>query len=98
MKTPIHVTATGWVYRNPKPHLRSVVAYHPSVVALGGSEILATFDLGQAVEAFDYHTAAARSVDGGRTWSLEGPLVTDPPPGTTHTIRTRRLRDGSVIG
>ena len=63
MPTTIGVSGRGWVYRNPKPHQRSVVAYHPSLVRLSGSELLATFDLGQAIEAIDYHTVAARSID-----------------------------------
>jgi sialidase-1 len=88
----------GIVYRNPKPHLRSCVAYHPSVVLLGDKEVWATFDLGQAVESLDYHTVGTRSLDEGRTWKPEGPLIESPPPRTTHTIRTRRRTDGSVVG
>ena len=98
MPLSIEVVDSGAVYRNPKPYLRNVVAYHPSVVPLSHNEILATFDLGQAVESLDYHTVASRSLDGGKTWRLESPLLRQPPPRTTHTIRTRALRDGSVVG
>lgn len=98
MREAIAVKDTGIVYRNPKPHLRSIVAYHPSLVPIGNDEFVATFDLGQAVEALDYHTVAARSVDGGNTWSLEHPLIADPPPSTTHTIRVACLSDGSLVG
>ncbi len=86
------------VYRNPSPHLRSVVAYHPSLSLLSNEEFLATFDIGQAVEAFDYHTVVARSTDRGKTWELEGPLLKDVPPLTTHSVRTSRSGDGSIIG
>ena len=98
MSPAITVEASGVVYRNPRPNLRSIVAYHPSLVPLGAGELLATFDLGETVEALDYHTVAARSRDLGATWALEGPLLAQPPPGTTHTIRTRRLRDGTLVG
>jgi BNR repeat-like domain len=98
MGNSIVATREGHVYRNPKPHLRSVVAYHPSLVLFGESEFVATFDLGQAVEALDYHTVVARSVDAGNTWNLEDPLILNPLPSTTHTIRTTRLVDGSLLG
>jgi hypothetical protein len=97
MSGKILVRRTGLVYRNPKPYLRSRMAYHPSLVRLGEDEFLATFDIGQAVEALDYHTVAARSSD-GQVWNLEGPLLIAPPPSTTHTIRTSRLADGSIVG
>ncbi len=42
----IECCATGLVYRNPKPHLRSVHAWRPSVVLLGAEELLVSFDLG----------------------------------------------------
>jgi hypothetical protein len=90
--------ASGLVYRNPKPYLRTRMAYHPSLVRLGEREFLATFDIGQAVEALDYHTVIARSADGAQTWNFEGPLLNSPPTSTTHTIRTSRLADGSLIG
>jgi sialidase-1 len=98
MSSAVRVVDSGLVYRNPKPFLRSVVAYHPSVVLLGEQELLATFDLGEAVESLDYHTVASRSLDGGRSWQLESALVSEPPPQTTHTIRVRRLANGSLIG
>ncbi|MFB3904765.1 MAG: sialidase family protein [Acidobacteriota bacterium] len=98
MSSAVRVVDSGLVYRNPKPYLRSVVAYHPSVVLLADRNLLATFDLGEAVESLDYHTVASRSADGGRTWQLESPLLSDPPARTTHTIRVRRLSDGSLVG
>ena len=98
VETSVTLRASGLVYRNPKPHLRSIVAYHPSLVLMGGSELLATFDLGQAVESLDYHTVAALSTDHGETWRLLGPLIPDGPPRTTHTVRTSRLADGSLVG
>jgi sialidase-1 len=98
MSTAITVKATGLVYSNPTPHLRSIVAYHPSLTLIGENEFLATFDLGEAVEALNYHTVVSRSTDRGDTWQVEGRLLREPKPSTTHTIRTSRLRDGSVVG
>lgn len=94
----IEIKDTGIVYRNSKPHLRSIVSYHPSLVPITNNEFVATFDLGQTVEAFDYHTVVARSIDGGNTWDLERPLITQAPPATTHTIRTTLLTNGSLVG
>jgi BNR repeat-like domain len=98
MEHSIEIKGSGCVYENSSPFLGSIVAYHPSLSWLGGSELLATFDIGEAVEAFDYHTVAARSRDQGETWELEGPIVKEPPLLTTHTVRTSRLRNGSMVG
>ncbi len=98
MKNSVSVAATGILYENPKPYLRSIVAYHPSLVVLGGDEFLASFDVGQAVEALDYHTVVARSLDAGLHWNLEGPLLRDPPPATTNAVRVSSLADGTLLG
>lgn len=98
MDSSVAVSGTGLVYRNPSPHLRSIVAYHPTLTLISSSEYLATFDIGEAVEAFDYHTVVARSTDSGETWKVEGPLLTRPPSLTTHSIRTSLLKDGSIVG
>src|SRR3712207_1540904 len=82
--------ATGVVYRNPNPHLRSIVAYHPSLTVLRENDLLATFDLGE--------TVVARSTDLCETWAVEGPVIKAPPPSTTHTSRTSQLRNGSLVG
>jgi sialidase-1 len=98
MTPKITVVATGLVYRNPKPYLRSIVAYHPSLVLCNDKELVATFDLGQAVESLDYHTVVSRSSDEGKTWDLLRPILAHPPAKTTHSVRTTRLTDGSLIG
>jgi sialidase-1 len=99
MGNKINIAGTGLVYRNPKPHLRSVVAYHPSLTVLSDNEFLATFDLGQAVESLDYHTCIARSNTSGESWEVKGPLLPEPArPLITHSVRTSRLADGSLVG
>ena len=65
---------TGLVYRNPKPYIRSVHAYFPSITVLSVNEILATLVLGSAFESVDCHVYIARSRDSGKTWTTEGSI------------------------
>ena len=75
----IEVEATGLVYRNPKPHLRAVNAWHPTLARLDDRTMLAAFDLGQGPESLDYATYLARSEDGGSTWSEPDALTPQLP-------------------
>ena len=94
----IDILGTGILYRNPKPFLRSQHAYFPSVVHLDGEEMLAAFSLGTAFEAVDLHTEVSRSLDGGETWTLEGPLAPGAPhPGISDTYRIALMGDGEVV-
>ena len=94
----IELIDTGIVYRNPRPYLRAVHAWHPSVVAFDDGEIVASFDLGQAVESLDYRTHLSRSADGGRTWTPPERVLADPPGRpTSHTLRISRLADGGLV-
>jgi hypothetical protein len=88
---------SGVIYRNSKPYLRAIHAWHPTLISLGGERLLATFDLGQAVESLDYATYSSYSDDGGVSWSQPTQLFSDPHPRpSTHAIRPARLRDGSL--
>jgi len=80
---------TGLIYRNQKPHVHSVHAYFPSVVAMDNGELLATLVLGEAFEAVNCRTHLARSRDNGETWQMEGCIY----PGT----KDRLTSDGSRI-
>ncbi|MFN0056113.1 MAG: sialidase family protein [Planctomycetales bacterium] len=93
------VVASGIVYRNSKPYLRAIHAWHPSIVRLPSGELLASFDLGQAVEGLDYRTYLARSIDGGESWSIPWPLAEDPSAGitTTHSVRISQVADGTLL-
>lgn len=96
---PIDLVDAGIVYRNPKPYLRAVHAWHPSLVRLPNGELLCGFDLGQAVEALDYRTYTARSADGGKTWSEPQRLFDDPVQRpSTHSVRLGLLTDGTILG
>lgn len=100
--TPIRVEAQGIVFRNPKPHLRAVHAWHPRLMRGAGSELFVTFDIGEAVESLDYRTFICRSDDDGETWSQPVRLYDDnllPAADctTTHFARPTMMRDGTVV-
>ena len=88
---------TGLVYRNPKPYLRAINAWHPSLVVFDDGEILATFDLGQGPESMDYRRYQARSTDNGCTWSEPTPMFDDPVQPTVHSPRPTLLHDGTLV-
>ncbi|MBM4067461.1 MAG: exo-alpha-sialidase [Planctomycetes bacterium] len=95
----ITIQDQGVVYRNPKPHLRAIHAWHPSLVLLDDGSLLAGFDLGQAVEALDYRTYLSRSTDQGKTWSPPRPLFNDPVSRRSiHSVRLGRVKDGGIVG
>jgi hypothetical protein len=95
----IELVDGGIVYRNPKPHLKSVHAWHPSLVLRDDGTLVAAFDIGEAVESLDYRTYLCRSRDGGRTWEAPRPLFEDPVPRrSTHSVRIGRVKDGTLVG
>ena len=94
----IKVLSTGLIYRNPKPHVRSVHAYFPSAVRFSNGDMLASIVLGEAFESANLHTHLCRSRDGGDNWSFDGPLY----PGTRDRItsdasRLTALSSGEVV-
>jgi len=94
----IDVRGTGLVYRNPRPELRSRHTWHPTIVRFDDGELLVTFDIAEADVALDYSTYASHSTDGGTTWSAPTRVFADPPGRrTTHSVRTGRVSDGSVV-
>jgi hypothetical protein len=68
---------TGILYRNPKPHVKSIHAYFPSVVVMPNGEMVAVYARGEALEATNVHTYLARSSDAGQTWEHEGRICPD---------------------
>ena len=96
--TIIECLDTGLIYRNPKPYLRSLHAYFPSVIVLSDNEMLATLVLGSAFESVDSHVYIARSIDTGKTWAIEGSMyegALDRP--TSETCRITRMLDGEIV-
>ena len=61
----IEVVETGLVYRNPRPELRSLHAWHPSLVRFDDGELVCVFDRASADQALDYRAFVTRSTDGG---------------------------------
>lgn len=95
----IEILGRGEIFRNPKPYLRAVNAWHPTLLKLPDGQLLASFDLGQGAESLDYRTYLSRSRDNGQSWSTPTRLIgreTEHP--TSHTARLTRLRDGSLVG
>jgi hypothetical protein len=91
--------STGLVYRNPHPNLRAVHTWHPSISRFDDGELVATFDLGQAVESLDYRTYLSRSTDDGKSWSEPVRVFEDVvAERTTHSVRTSRVRDDALVG
>ena len=93
----IELVDSDIVYRNPKPYLRSIQARHPSLARFDDGELLIAFDLGQTDESLDYRTYRARSLDGGKSWQLEGALFANPGGRpTSYSVRISRA-GGEVL-
>jgi len=91
--------SSEFVYRNPKPHLRSRQAYHPTLLRRPDGELLCSFDLCDAVESLDYRTHLSRSSDEGRNWQFQGQLPTDEAQcALPVSLRLCQMRDGSIVG
>lgn len=82
----IEVVDTGFVYRNPAPNVFARQAYFPSVVPLRDGALLASFDLGSAMENMDVRTYTSRSDDRGATWSA--PSLVYEPAGLSYPAST----------
>lgn len=95
----ISVTATGLVYRNPRPELRAHHAWHPSLVRFEDGELVCVFDGGSADQALDYRSFVTRSTDAGATWTPPVRALRDwGDRPTTSFVRAGRIRDGSLVG
>lgn len=89
---------TGILYKNPKPYLKSLHAYFPSVAILPDGEMVATVVLGEAFEATNLRTHLFRSKNKGLTWFHQGPLY----EGTSRRLtsdcsRITALPDGELV-
>lgn len=82
----LKISATGLVYRNPVPHLRSQHAFFPTVVQLDSGSLVVGFDRGSAFEGIDVRSYCSRSSDGGSTWSP--PALIFEPDEQNHLVST----------
>lgn len=85
------------LFRNPKPHVRSIQAYFPSVVAFDAQHLGATVVLGEAFESPNLHLAYFESKDAGHSWTRKS-TVTEPSPDFTSssTGRLNLLPNGTL--
>lgn len=89
---------SGILYRNPRPHVRSIHAYFPSVAVLPEGEMLATVVLGEAFEAVNLRTHLFRSTDQGEHWQHQGPLYEGTPDRlTSECTRLTALPGGELV-
>ncbi len=94
----IKVKKSGIVYRNSKPHLKSLHAYFPSLVLLPDGDMLVSFTIGSAFDSVDCHPVYSRSSDGGKTWVFEGDLPVIKRDFISSTCRISLCADGEIIG
>lgn len=95
----IELIATGLIYRNPKPFLKSIHAWHPTLALLDNGDLVAAYDLAEAIGAVDYRTYLSRSTDGGESWSEPVRFFEDTvEEPARYTVRISRLSDGTLVG
>lgn len=71
----------GVIYRTDT----GLQGYYPRVVRLGANELLASLVASTTIEGPDSHPILTRSLDGGKTWTVEGPVDPDWRPGVLYT-------------
>ncbi|QDU13750.1 BNR/Asp-box repeat protein [Gimesia maris] len=77
---------TGILFKNAKPHVKSVHAYFPSVASLPDGSLLSMYMLGEAFEAVDLKLHLSRSRDQGQTWEYQGSIDTSVSGRQTSTF------------
>ncbi|HOJ31691.1 MAG TPA: sialidase family protein, partial [bacterium] len=96
--TMINTIETGILYSNPKPHLKSVHAYFPSVAQLPDGKMIAVYALGEAFEAINLHTHVSFSSDNGKTWQYAGRLLNEIKNKiTSDASRITALPEGNIV-
>lgn len=95
----IELVATGLIYRNPQPSLKSIHAWHPTLAWLDNGDLIVSYDLAEAISSVDYGSYHARSTDGGATWSDPARFIDDAQDASVNRmVRISRLADGSLAG
>lgn len=88
---------SGYIYRNPKPHVKSSHAYFPSAALLPNGEMVATAVMGEAFEAANLQTVLFRSTD-GEHWQMQGPILNRPAgEQTSNAARISVMPDGELV-
>lgn len=85
------------IFRNPRPHVRSIHAYFPSVVAFDENHLGASVVLGEAFEAPNLHLVYLESRDGGANWQQRSRITEPAADSSSSTVgRISLLADGSL--
>lgn len=89
------VVEHGTIYRSAT----GLQGYYPRVVRLGAQELLASFVGSVGLETPDCRPLLSRSLDGGATWTLQGPVEAHRPAEypPTETGFISRDADGSLL-
>jgi sialidase-1 len=89
---------TGVLFRNEKPHVKSVHAYFPSVAVLPDGSLIGLYSLGEAFEAVNLQMHWSRSFDQGQTWEYQGQLNPETTDRLTSTFgRVTITPDGELL-
>ncbi|WP_145455589.1 sialidase family protein [Gimesia panareensis] len=89
---------TGVLFRNEKPHVKSVHAYFPSVAVLPDGSLIGLFAQGEAFEAVNLQMHWSRSFDQGQTWEYQGQLNPETTDRLTSTFgRVTTTPDGELL-
>ena len=95
----IELVESGLIYRNPKPFIQSIHTWHPTLAQLDNGDLIAAFDLAEAIASVNYGTYHSRSRDGGATWSEPVRFFDDADDEqATRILRISRLSDGTLVG
>ncbi len=89
---------SGLIYRNQKPHIKSIQAYMPSLVKYSNGEMVCAVRMGEAFQAHDLRSSLFRSKDAGETWQKEEMIcegTLDKP--TTDNARISLDSDGECL-
>ena len=85
------------IYRNPRPNVRSIHAYFPSVVTFDENHLGATVVLGEAFEAPNLHLVYLESRNGGTDWTRISNITAPADDFSSSTVgRITRMSDGSL--
>lgn len=77
---------TGIIFKNEKPHVKSIHAYFPSVAVLADGSLISMYTLAEAFEAANAQVHLSRSYDRGQTWKYQGRLCADTTDRITSTF------------
>ncbi len=98
--TSMRLVDEGVIFRNPDPGNRHSSALFPNPLELPSGELICCYNRGSALYAIDLTFHLARSGDGGRTWSDQGPITArrlDERPYSYHNPFVSQMRDGTLI-